>query len=202
MGDKLLKIYFSARQKTKFLLILFVCLLYIMKLKKIFSSSKRAFSLLELIIVLIIISVLASLAVPQYRKFVYKSKTAEVKTILPSILHLEEMRETEKGKYITCGWYPGLGGKDKKIWSDENCFSQQLNFNTKGGTYCDYAIAQGDFSSSPQTASPSDGLEVEATAGVDITILARCDLDGDGKFSYYVVTDENSEVKGPFGDDF
>ena len=163
---------------------------------------RKSFSLLEVIIVLIIISVLASLAVPQYRKLVYKSKSAEVKAILPSIAHLEEVRETEKGKYITCGWYPGSAGKNKQMWSETNCFSSELNFNVKGGTYCDFAVARGNFSSNPASASPSDREEVEGTANIDITIIARCDLDGDRNFSYYVVTDEDNEVKGPFGDDF
>lgn len=166
-----------------------------------FSSS---FSLIEVIIVLAILAVLASLAIPQYRKFVYKAKISEVKTILPAIAHLEDTRESEKGKYITCGWYPGRAGKVKQEWrNDENsCFSRELGFNVKGGTFCDYAVVQGDFSRNPQSASPSDGVEVESTPDINITIIARCDIDGDGRYSFFTITDESSDVTGPIGDDF
>lgn len=175
-------------------------------LRNVFKSSHShsAFSLIEVIIVLAILAVLASLAIPQYRKFVYRAKVSEVKTILPAISHLEEVREAEKGKYITCGWYPGNAGKSKQNWGrdDGNCFSRELNFEVKGGTFCDFAVSQGDYSRNPQSASPTDGVEVDSTADIDITIIARCDVDGDGKYSFFTITDETSEVIGPIGDDF
>ncbi|MCX7734485.1 MAG: prepilin-type N-terminal cleavage/methylation domain-containing protein [bacterium] len=163
----------------------------------------RAFSLIELLIVIAIIAVLASLGIPQYRKFIYKSKVTEVKTILPTIMQLQEMYIAEKNKYITCGFYPSRAvGGTKASWEDGNCISSNLNFNAKGGTFCQYAIASGDYSTNPASASPSDSVEVEQTPGVDITAIAKCDIDGDGKFSFYTLTDESTDIKGPFNDDF
>ncbi len=162
----------------------------------------RSFSLIELLIVLAILAVLASLGIPQYRKFIYKSKVAEVRTILPAIMQLQEMRSSENGKYITCGFYPPNSGSSKLNWDEENCLSRRLNFNVKGGTFCQYAVASGDYSLNPASASPSDGTEVEQTPGVDITAIAKCDIDGDNKPSFYTLTDESTDIKGPFNDDF
>lgn len=162
----------------------------------------KGFSLIELLIVLAILAVLASLGIPQYRKFIYKSKLAEVKTILPSIMQLEEMRNAEKGKYITCGFYPPKSDSAKSEWADDNCLSKNINFNVKGGTFCQYAVASGDYSLNPASASSSDGIEVDETPGIDITIIAKCDIDGDNKPSFYTITDETTEIKGPFNDDF
>ncbi len=170
--------------------------------KNKFAFPFIGFSLIEVLIVLAILAVLASLAIPQYRKFTWKGKMAEVRTILPSISYLEEIRSTEKNSFITCGWYPGSAGSKKQEWSDDNCFSRDLNFDVKGGTFCDYAVVEGDFSTNPQNASVVSEKEFEPTSGVDITILARCDIDGDGKYAYFTLTDETSEIRGPFGDDF
>lgn len=172
--------------------------------KIIFETMKdvKAFSLIELLIVISILAVLASLGIPQYRKFVYKSKVAEVKTILPSIMHLEEMKVAETGKYITCGFHPSTIGSTKNSWDDTNCFSRNLNFNVKGGTFCQYGVVAGDYSFNPLPASPVDAHETEQTPGVDITVVAKCDVDGDGKPSFYTMTDESTDVKGPFNDDF
>ncbi len=164
----------------------------------------RAFSLIEILIAIAILAVLASLAIPQYRKFVYKSRQTEVRVILPAIAQAQDLRENEKGTYITCGFYPSAGdvSNTKQIWPEPNCFSENLHFSPKGGTYCVYAVAAGDFSTRPLGVFPTDGQEITPTPGIDITVIAKCDIDGDGKYAYFTITDESTEIKGPFGDDF
>lgn len=159
-----------------------------------------AFTLIEILIVIAIISVLMSLAVPQYRKYQWKAKSTEVKVILSAIASMQEAYSSEKGVFLTSNWNPGGASSKKRSWNKSGNL-ENIVFSVKGGVFCDYAVAKGDYSRNPEGASPEDG-ETEATDAVDITMISRCDIDGDGKYAYYTITDETTEVSGPYGDDF
>ncbi len=67
--------------------------------KNIVSTSKRAFTLIELLIVVLIIGILASVALPQYQKAVEKSRAAEAMTVLNAIYKAEMVNQLEKGSF-------------------------------------------------------------------------------------------------------
>ena len=176
-----------------------VCLFF--GFQKPLLTTQKGISLLEVLIVLSILAILLSLAIPQYRKYQWKAKVAEARIILRAILNAEEIYQAETGKYLTCSWHPGGAGSSSQSWGNSECFDK-IGFSAKGEVWCDYAVVEGDYYLSPQNASPSDMREVQATPDVDITVIARCDVDGDGKYSYYAITDETTKVRGPVGDDF
>ena len=60
---------------------------------------KRGFTLLELIVVIVIIGILASIALPQYMKIKEKSKAAEGLTILSAIRKAQFAYNLEHGCY-------------------------------------------------------------------------------------------------------
>lgn len=60
---------------------------------------KRGFTLLELIVVIIIIGILATLGFTQYTKVVEKGRTAEARMILGQIRTAEEAYKLENGSY-------------------------------------------------------------------------------------------------------
>ena len=60
---------------------------------------KRAFTLLELIVVIIIIGILATLGFTQYTKVIEKGRTAEAKAILGQMRTAQEAYKQENGAY-------------------------------------------------------------------------------------------------------
>jgi len=61
--------------------------------------NRKGFTLLELIVVVIIIGVLASLGFTQYTKLIEKGRSAEAKVTLGQIRSTQEMYKQENGDY-------------------------------------------------------------------------------------------------------
>ena len=83
--------------------------------------SKRAFTLIELMIVVAIIGILAAIAIPNFVKFQCRSKQSEAKGSLKAIYTAEESYRAEQDKYINCTTTEcGVGG------------TSPIGFNPKG----------------------------------------------------------------------
>ena len=71
-------------------------------MKKYLQLTKEGFTLVELMIVVAIIGILATIAVPQYQKFVAKSKQTEAKIALAGVYTAESSFQTENNSYSGC----------------------------------------------------------------------------------------------------
>ena len=76
---------------------------------------KKGFTLVELIIVIIVVGILASVGMTQYTKVVEKGRAAEARMVLGTLRSAEISEYTENGAYVVVG---SLG-----VSAPESCLS-------------------------------------------------------------------------------
>ncbi len=81
---------------------------------------KVSFTLLELMIVILIIIILASISIPLYRKAVVNSIEREADTLMELIKQAEKICKLETGSYVTCSNTSDCNAKLKLDISSEN----------------------------------------------------------------------------------
>lgn len=72
-----------------------------MKMKQLLNS-RSGFTLLELMVVVVIVGILATVAVPQYQQFTRRAKQTEAKSMLGGAFGGEQLIRDDMGKYTAC----------------------------------------------------------------------------------------------------
>ena len=130
--------------------------------------NRKGFTLVELMIVVAIIGILASIAIPNFISMQYKTKRSEVPSNLKGIKSAQIAYEADFDAYVNCSAYPSSPTKTTQQWT----VSASGGFKTIG--WRPDGDVRGSYSVS--------------TATSDFTATGLSDVDGDSAYATYVAT--------------
>ena len=175
--------------------------------------SKRGFTLLELMTVVVIIGVLSTLAVYGVRKYVYSSKTAEAIHMIGSIKSAEESYKSETFNYVgspgtiddVSSFYPNgptPPGQRKVNWTntghrDYPTVWGPLGVVSDSPVIFEYVVVAGTGALPTPPADCTNvswGSSGSANTGPYYIVKAQADQNGDGKMSCFTSCNLTGEI--------
>lgn len=137
----------------------------------------KAFSLIELMVVVAIIAFLAMVSVPTFRRFLYKCKRSEAYMNLHAMYAAQKAYWAEHGKYSDA-----LSGENSIGWKPE------------GSIYYTYGFASGVEGKNYFTGTlgtPSSALSDAKATPNSFVMIAAGDIDGDGEPDVLAINEKN-----------
>ena len=143
------------------------------------TDYSKGFTLVELMIVVAIVGILASIAVPNFVEMQYKAKRAELPINVALVRTAEVSYDALYDGYIEVPAHPlTVPGKKKQRWAGGNSGLEALGFIPSGTVRGQYQVR-----TVPGRA---------ATNGGEFTVVGLSDCDGDGSQAKYTATNRMS----------
>jgi len=144
------------------------------------SAGRRGFTLLELVVVIIIISVLASLALPKLFGMIEFSKSAEALAQLASMRGSIERCYLSTGNYSPC-WFPSLDIDVEMNWPTAIAAGADFVYGTPAGyansqrfAISAYRVRNGQVHSVDHIMLYQDGVSIQKCGGGVFRALGEC----------------------------
>lgn len=182
--------------------------------RRALRSSRRGFTLVELMITVSIVAVLAALAIVGYNRYVRSAASGEAKAMLQNIRGAQDVYKAETLSYLSVSgdfgagtsYYPReLGDLDdrKFSWPTTGALVdplwRQLNVRASAPVRYSYAVRAGQPGNVSQNAPPDAPGWPYAGGGVNSTdpwfiAVAAGDYDDDGNFAILYTSSLQTEV--------
>jgi type IV pilus assembly protein PilA len=162
-------------------------------MKSLKNARVAGFSLIELMVVVGIIGVLATIAIPQYSKFSSRAKQSEAKVNLGGIYTVEKAFFVEGSTYSTCLAQIGYeaSGQQRRYAIG---FSGGHNMNNAGSVTCSEGNGNTSFNVSGAIASDLPTTSMNTTA---FTAGAAGNVSGKGLDKWTMTQDQNLQNSTP-----
>ncbi|HEY6726224.1 MAG TPA: prepilin-type N-terminal cleavage/methylation domain-containing protein [Polyangiaceae bacterium] len=168
----------------------------------------RAFTLVELLVVVAIVGVLSTIGITLFRQHVSSGRSIEATSMIQSIAAAQERWRAESQRYLDVSasltaYYPettpnrtmhaweSITHADKDNW-------RRLNVTNPGAVQAVYTTVAGNAGTDPNQATNGFTALTLPTFGTQnepwYLIHAKADLDGDSTFSLYLAGSLNGEV--------
>jgi len=151
--------------------------------QKMLRKNQKGFTLIELMIVVAIIGILAAIAIPNFRNYQMKAKTAEAKTNIGAIRTSQETYKAENDLFLACAVNGNAAGTTpaKVAWADNAGGTYTtIGYAPAGDIYYAYAVAV--------------GADAAGNAAQEMAIDAMGDLDGDGVSAFFTMSSDGALV--------
>jgi prepilin-type N-terminal cleavage/methylation domain-containing protein len=147
---------------------------------------RRGFTLLEMMIVVVVVGILAAIAIPSFRAYLYRSRTSEAYTFLAEIRQRQESYRAEFGQYCSVSAAPGTA-PGSGAWAPTALPrpGEKLAWVPTPGWTELGAVPDGPVSFQYRTTAGPPGTNpgIDGFTGAEFWFVAqaRADLDGDGE---------------------
>lgn len=152
---------------------------------KCFTRNEKGFSLVELMIVVGIIGLLATLAVPRFQQFQAKARMAEGKNMLNHLYTLEEAYHLDNNAYLNMGLYGRTAANGLNCTKTAVAGADALGFeiNPCGGAvprfgYTVTGASNNTFTASAATGAAANNLVCPGSAAITYTLNQTKTLTG------------------------
>jgi type IV pilus assembly protein PilA len=111
-------------------------------MRRAFDRKNGAFTLIEVLLVVAIIGILASIAIPNFLRYQLRARSSEAVTNIAAIALTQKTYFAENGNYVdSAAPIPlAIPGNNRASWTSNPAFSQ-LGWEPEGGIFFQYLIS-------------------------------------------------------------